>query len=94
MGERWPAGEGSVGARRRIEESGGGGERADPRSGGGDREIASAKYGEREKEGTRDGARGSEQEEGERRTLLPVERESNVEKEEVGRRARDEENEW
>lgn len=42
----------------------------------------------------RDGARGSEYEEGERRTLLLVERGSNVEKEEVGPRARDEENEW
>lgn len=38
--------------------------------------------------------RGREYEEGERRTLLLVERESNVEKEEVGPRARDEENEW
>lgn len=50
--------------------------------------------GETARSRRRNTGRGSEQEEGERRTLLPVERESNVEKEEVGRRARDEENEW
>lgn len=57
------------------------------------RDRASAKCRRSEKERASDSARGSEQEEGERRTLLPVERESNVEKEEVGPRARDEENE-
>lgn len=93
-GERRSTGGNSDKARWWIKESGGGRERADPRSGGRDREIAPTKCKERERERVRDGDRGSEWEEGERRTLLRVERDSNVEKEEVGPRARDEESEW
>lgn len=74
-------------ARRRIKESDGGWECADS-DGGRGCEIASAKYKEREKEMER----GNVWKKGERRTLLG-ERESNVEKEEVEPRERDEESE-